>query len=511
MSLLRLVLALGCFALVAEARRPNILIILCDDLGYSDLGCYGSEIRTPNLDALARDGVRFTQFHNTSKCWTTRATLLTGRYWQAAAPNKFIKATVPTIPELLRDAGYRTFMSGKWHLSPGHYKVREHLPAARGFVNYFGTLHGATSFYDPFTLTRGFEPIRAPRDGKFYYTDAISDDATGNLREHSRNHADQPFFMYVAYTAPHWPMHALPEDIARYRGVYDEGWQGLREKRFAEMKRLGVIPANATLTPPNAKAKDWDQVDRDWEASRMEVYAAMIDRMDQGIGRIVKALRETGQLEDTLILFMSDNGASPENIGTRNGVGCLGGAAQTREGEAIQVGYGPGVKPGPEATFQGYGPSWANASCTPFLWWKATSHEGGVATPFIAHWPKGIRERGAINTRDFAHLIDLLPTCLAAANVKPTVPMDGVSLLPTLRENQAVPARAVFNEFGNKGFMREGDWKITSSNVKKGQWQLFNLGDDPVELKDVSGKERQRFTRMKQAFTEWRERLRAGR
>lgn len=236
----------------------------------------------------------------------------------------------------------------------------------------------------------------------------------------------------------------------------------------------------------------------------MEAYAAMIDRMDQGIGRIVSALKATEQLDDTLLLFLSDNGASPENIGTRNAIGCLGGKAETREGDAVQVGYGPGVNPGPETTFQGYGPSWANASCTPFLWWKATSHEGGVATPFIAHWPRGITKRGAINTRDFAHLIDLMPTCLAVADVALPKSLDGVSLLPTLRNDAPVRPRAVFNEFANKGFMREGDWKLVSQKVNQNKWELFNLADDPSELTDLASVEPKRFARMKAAFREWR-------
>lgn len=503
--LIRLILFLALCATL-RADRPNIIIILCDDMGYSDLGCYGSEIETPNIDSLAKGGVRFTQFHNTSKCWTTRASLLTGKYWQRIAPQKFIVKECPTLPEILQENGYRTYMSGKWHLSPALYDEPEHTPAARGFQKFYGILRGATSFFDPDSLTRGFKPIKAPRDGKYYFTDAINDDAAKNIRDHAKQSADKPFFMYLAHTAPHWPMHALPKDIAKYQGKYDMGWQELRRRRFARMKEMGLIPANAKLSAPNKKAKDWDEVDRDWEKHRMVVYAAMIDRMDQGIGRVIQALKDTDQFDDTLIMFLSDNGASPENIGTKNGINCLGGKAETREGKTIQVGYGPGVFPGPEKTFQGYGPSWANASCTPFVLWKATSHEGGVATPFIAHWPKGIRKRGSINSSEFAHLIDLVPTCLDVAGVsypKDVPAPDGVSILATLTQGEALASRAVFNEFANKGFMREGDWKLVTTKVNSGGWELYNLRRDPTELNNLASKEPERLAQMKRAYAEW--------
>jgi arylsulfatase A-like enzyme len=508
--LLSLLIVLGGLS-VTGADRPNVIIIMCDDMGYSDLGCYGSEIRTPNLDGLAKNGVRFTQFHNTSKCWTTRASLLTGKYWQRIAPQKFIDRNCPTLPEVLQRNGYGTYMSGKWHLSPGHYSVKENTPAARGFERFYGILHGATSFFDPHTLTRDFEPIKAPRDGEYYFTDAISEDAAKNIRDHAKGSPSKPFFMYVAYTAPHWPMHALPENIAKYEGVYDIGWEELRRRRFARMQELGVIAKNAELSPPNRGAKDWSSVDQKWEASRMEVYAAMIDRMDQGIGRIVGTLKETGAFDNTLILFLSDNGASPENIGAKNGVSCLGGKAETREGKKIQVGYGPGIRPGPETTFQGYGSSWANASCTPFTWWKATSHQGGVASPFIAHWPAGIKESGSINSRTFGHLIDLMPTCLAAAGVTypktfrkaKNGPMDGVSILESLKSGADMPIRVVFNEFANKAFVRDGNWKLVTRSVRSDDWELYDLRRDPSELVNLATVEPQRLAQMKKSYFHW--------
>jgi len=497
--------------LPAAATRPNIIIILCDDMGYSDLGCYGSEIDTPNLDALAANGVRLTQFHNTAKCWTTRATLLTGKYWQKIAPKKIMSQQARTVAEVLRDGGYGTYMSGKWHLSGYDEKARPDMPPARGFEKFYGILRGATSFFDPDTLMREFTPIKAPRDGKYYFTDAISEDVARNIRVHADESPDKPFFMYVAYTAPHWPIQALPEDIEKYRDTYKIGWEELRRRRFAKMKKLGVVPKNSRLSPPNQKVKDWNSVDQKWEAHRMAVYAAMIDRMDQGIGHIVAALKSAKTFDNTLIMFMSDNGGSPENIGRGNGVNCLGGKAETREGKTIQVGYGPGIYPGPEETFQGYGPSWANASCTPFTWWKTMSHEGGVATPFIAHWPRGIREPGKINPRDFAHLIDLMPTCLDAAKVAypkkhdghVLAPLDGVSMLPTLTVAKPMPQRIVFNEFANKAFVRDGDRKLVTKSVPSGEWELYNLRNDPTELSNLAPTEPARLERMKQLYIDW--------
>ncbi|MFT4691816.1 MAG: arylsulfatase [Limisphaerales bacterium] len=511
-NLMVAVIALFLFGSSAHAdSRPNIVIILCDDMGYSDLGCYGSEIRTPVLDSLAADGVRYTQFHNTSKCWTTRATLLTGQYWQKIAPGKFLTRECATIPEVLKDVGYGTYMSGKWHLSPARYQDLNTTPAARGFERFYGILHGATSFFDPFTLTRGFDPIQAPRGENYYFTDSISDDAAKNIREHRKKSSDKPFFMYLAYTAPHWPMHAFEEDIAKYEGVYEIGWDELRQRRFARMKELGVISTNAKLSPQNPGAKNWDAVDRKWEARRMAVYAAMIDRMDQGIGRVVRALKETKSFDNTLILFMSDNGGSPENIGIGNAIGCLGGKAETREGEKIQVGYGPGVNPGPETTFQGYGPSWANASCSPFVWWKTMSHEGGVATPFIAHWPKGIRVKGKINSRDITHLIDLMPTCLELAQAEypnrrdgvRIKAVDGISMVDSLTKGEPVSNRVLFNEFANKAFVRDGRWKLVTRKVPSEQWELYDLKTDPSELNDLAGREVERCERMKRLYSEW--------
>lgn len=238
----------------------------------------------------------------------------------------------------------------------------------------------------------------------------------------------------------------------------------------------------------------------------MTVYAAMIDRMDQGIGEIIGALKKTGAFDNTLIMFLSDNGASPENIGLKNGITCLGGKAETREGAKIQVGYGQGIYPGPENTFQGYGPSWANASCTPFTWWKTMSHEGGVATPFIAHWPKGIRNRGTINSGDFAHLIDLMPTCLDAAGVdypNGSDSPDGISILGNLTKGEALPARVVFNEFANKAFVRDGQWKLVTRSVRSDKWELYDMQVDPSELNDLAEAEPERLTRMKQDYTEW--------
>ena len=312
--------------------RPNIVIILGDDMGFSDLGCYGGEIQTPHLDALAADGVRFTQFYNAARCCPTRASLLTGLYPHQAGMGHMtedrgfdgyrgmLDRRSATIAEVLRPAGYRTYMAGKWHVTRenGPDADRASWPVQRGFEKFYGTITGAGSFYDPTTLCRQntlITPANDPgyRPARFYYTDAISENAIAFLAEHQRETPDRPFFLYLAYTAAHWPLHALPEDIAPYQGAYDAGYQKVRAARFAKMKHLGLLPQNAELSPP---AGAWDAVkNKAWEARCMEVYAAQVQRMDQGIGQVVQALRSSGVLENTAIFFLQDNGGCAEEMG----------------------------------------------------------------------------------------------------------------------------------------------------------------------------------------------------
>ncbi|MGV3721893.1 MAG: sulfatase-like hydrolase/transferase, partial [Actinomycetota bacterium] len=316
-------------------QRPNIVLIMADDMGYSDLGCYGGEIRTPNLDRLAKNGLRFTQFYNTARCCPTRASLLTGLYPHQAGVGHMmddkgydgyrgeLNRRSVTIAEALRPAGYATYMTGKWHITKATRPdgPKDNWPLQRGFDRYYGTITGAGSYYDPSALVRDNTMLSAHADPeyqprRYYYTDALTDHASRFIREHRQSQAEKPFFMYVAYTAAHWPMHALEEDIAKYRGRYDAGYAAVRAERVARLKKLGLLHRDWTVAPTTG---DWSKVEnKAWEARGMEVYAAMVDRMDQGIGRIVKSLEDAGQLENTLIFYLQDNGGCAEGIG-RNG------------------------------------------------------------------------------------------------------------------------------------------------------------------------------------------------
>ena len=442
-----LIVSLVCSAALsapALASQPNIIVILSDDMGYSDIGCYGSEIKTPVLDGLADHGLRFTQFYNTARCCPTRASLLTGLYPHQAgvgwmmSDNGFdgyrgeLNRNCMTMAEVMRTAGYRTYMAGKWHVTK---KIqpdgeKDNWPLQRGFDRFYGTIHGAGSFYDPNSLTRDNTQVSPVTDKDYqpetyYYTDAISDHASLYIKDHAKENADKPFFMYVAYTAAHWPMHALPEDIAKYKGMYDDGYTALRASRLKKMKELGVVKADVELSP---QAEDWDKVQhREWEIRCMEVYAAMVDRMDQGIGKIMSTLKETDRYDNTLVLFMQDNGGCAEGLGRtpRNGNGERADKPEaamdpaelqfdmvpkkTRDGWPLLM--GPKVMPGPADTYIAYGRGWANCSNTPFREYKHWVHEGGISTPLIAHWPKGIARHGELEHQP-GHLIDIMATCV---------------------------------------------------------------------------------------------------
>ncbi len=404
--------------------RPNIVLILADDLGYSDLGCYGGEIRTPNLDSLAANGLRFTRFYNTSRCCPTRASLLTGLYNQQAGIGEMTHArqepgylgalgpNTVTLAEVLRSAGYRTAMSGKWHVSNTieqptreaqlkwlnhqashpYFSPVEQYPVNRGFEEYFGNIFGVVDFFDPFSLVSGTKAIDNVPAG-YYHTDAINDSAVAYINAFGKGNA--PFFLYVAHTAPHWPLQAPPEDIARYENTYTAGWDAIRQARYEKMIAQGVIdPKTTSLSPRVNPALTWEKNPHQaWDARAMAVHAAMVDRMDQGIGRIIEALRASGELDNTLIVFLSDNGASPENC-MRYGPG-FDRPGQTRDGRKIHYPVDKGVLPGPQTTFASIGERWANVVNTPYQYAKAQSYEGGVRTPMIAFWPKGISGKGA--------------------------------------------------------------------------------------------------------------------
>lgn len=502
-------------ALAASPQRPNIVLVLADDMGYSDIGCYGGEIRTPHLDRLAKRGVRFTQFYNTARCCPSRASLLTGLYAHQAGVGHMVDNPKPfpgyrgdlarncvTIAEALKTGGYRTYMTGKWHVTPVT-EAKHNYPLQRGFDRFYGTIHGAGSFYDPATLTRDNEAI-APEGKDYFYTDAIAENASRYIRE---NPSGTPFFLYTAFTAPHWPMHALEADIARQRGRYREGWDVLRQERHRRMVELGIVDKAWRLTARDPRVPGWTEVDnRAWHERRMEVYAAMVERMDQNIGRMVKALEEKGQLDNTLILFLSDNGGCAEELGPRMVARHV--PLRTRTGELVRQGNRPEVMPGGPDTYQSYGQGWANASNTPFRLYKHWVHEGGIASPLIAHWPQQMKRGGGLDHQP-AHLIDIMTTCLDAANTQhpttyqgqPMQPLEGQSLLPALRGQRRAVSRQLFWEHEGNRAVRDGDWKLVSRYPD--QWELFHLAADRTETVDLAQREPARVRQLVARYEQW--------
>ncbi|MFS0723839.1 arylsulfatase [Paenibacillus sp. 1P07SE] len=511
-------------------RKPNILLIMNDDMGYSDLGCYGGEVQTPTLDRLAQDGMRFTQFYNTPRCSPSRASLLTGLHPHQTGIGILTYDNGPegyagdlndrcvTIAEVLKAQQYRTYMSGKWHVSKSLTEPSDSWPLQRGFDEFYGTIIGAGSFYHPNTLTRGNENIEheAVEDDNFFYTDAISDQAARFIEEHAERHAEQPFFQYVAYTAPHWPLHAHEEDIAKYKGRFDKGWDKLREERLQRMIDAKLLDPSWSLTERDASVPAWEEAeDKEWLTRCMEVYAAQIDRMDQGIGRIVDALKRTGQLEDTLIIFLSDNGAcaedippdvKPEDLVNQLMIAQM----NTRKGKPVQFGNFPHIMPGAEDTYQSYGTGWANLSNTPFRLYKHWTHEGGVSTPFIVHWPNGIQNPGSICTNE-AHLPDVMATIVDITGTdypeqyhgREILPMEGVSFDPLLK-GQPMERPMFCTEHEGNASVRDGQWKLVKNYP--GDWELYNMTADRSETNDLAGIYPERVKELSEAYERWAER-----
>ena len=522
--------------------RPNVIIVMADDMGWSDIGCYGSEIETPNLDRLAKNGLRFTQFYNTGRCCPTRASLLTGTYPHQAGIGHMMNDTglpgytgdlgsnVQTIAEVLSPAKYSTYLSGKWHVTPKiHPGSSQHnWPRQRGFDRFYGTIHGAGSFFDPNSLTRDNTLISPHADKEykpkeFYYTDAINDHATRFINEHDSNN---PFFLYVAHTAPHWPMHALPEDIEKYQGRYDEGWEKIREARYQKQLKLGLIEPKWKLSPRDAEA--WhDAKNKEWEIRLMEVYAAMVDRMDQGLGRIINALEKRKMLENTLIIFIADNGGCAEGMGRKEGIQYKDSDPEilkpmkdsdlqmdmipkrTRDGVVMK--QGTEVMPGGADTYHGYGKAWANVSNTPFREYKHWVHEGGISAPLVAHWPKGIASklRGKFEHQP-AHLIDLMATCveLADANYpdevkgKKMVPLQGVSLGPAFSGKKLKRENPIFWEHEGNRAIRIENWKLVAKG-SSGEWELYDLDADRSELNNLRETHPERTSQMAEKWEAW--------
>ncbi|UCC97743.1 MAG: sulfatase-like hydrolase/transferase [Phycisphaerales bacterium] len=515
-------------------KRPNIVLMMADDMGYSDIGCYGGEIHTPNLDALAAGGLRFTQFYNTARCCPTRASLMTGLYQHQAGVGHMMEDKghesyrgdlnnrCVTIAEALKQAGYNTYMSGKWHVT--RYRRPEgpkhNWPRQRGFDRFFGTIHGAGSFYDPCSLTRDNTQI-PPDSDDFYYTDAISDNAVKFVREHD---SDNPFFMYVAYTAPHWPMHALSQDIARYKGRYAQGWDALRAERHKRMVEMGIVKREWKITPRDRAVPAWEEAeDKKWHERRMEVYAAMVDRLDQGVGRIIAELKRKGRFNNTLVFFLADNGGCAEEYGSRGAIkpdpseeiplrpmdkDALQPDMQpkvTRDGRRVRT--GKGVMPGPPDTYIAYGKPWANSSNTPFRLYKHWVHEGGISTPLIAHWPARIRTGGKLRHQP-GHLIDIMATCVDVAGAEypaeyrghRIAPMEGKSLRPVF-DNKPIEREAIYWEHEGNRAVRQGKWKLVSRHP--GGWELYDLEADRTELNNLAGEHPEKVEHLKALYEAW--------
>ena len=534
-------------ASLQAAARPNIVVILSDDMGYSDVGCYGSEISTPNIDALAADGLRFTQFYNTARCCPTRASLLTGLHpHQAGIGHMMEDQGYPgyrgnlnhqcvTIAEALRPAGYRNYAVGKWHVTPGKStKVlgdRSNWPLSRGFDRFYGTIHGAGSYFDPSSLVRDDRLITVANDAEypakdFFYTDAIADHAVKFIRDHKREQKDQPFFLYTAFTAAHWPLHAKPADIAKYKGKYDGGYEPTRAARLAKMRQLGLVDEKWQTSPP---AEDWAQVkDKKFESECMEVYAAQIDCLDQGIGRIVAELKAQGIYENTLVFYLQDNGACAELIGRGNDATQRSEKPtlrpmekdeqqfdstpkQTRDGYPVRRGIG--VTPGGADTYISYGRGWANVSDTPFREYKHWMHEGGISTPLIAHWPARIstERRGKLEKQP-GQLVDIMATCLDISGAKYPAefhgekikPFEGTSLLAALEGKELSRAKPLVWEHEGNRAVRDGQWKAVAKENQP--WELYNLDKDRTETNDLATAEPERLKKMVATWQAWAER-----
>ena len=479
--------------LFAVDSNPNLILIMVDDMGYSDIGCYGGEVDTPNIDMLAENGLRFTQFYNTAKCHTTRAELLTGNYAYHIGDQSMEYGA--TFGEVLRTVGYRTLMAGKWHQNP--------LPTTRGFDRYYGLADGCCNFFNP-----GLEPregegppgrkgkTRVRRwaiedkvimgytnpDPKFYTTDAFTTYAIERLEEYQGE--DKPFLLYLPYTAPHYPLHAWPEDIAKYRGKYRAGWDVIREQRFKRMKELGIIGENHKLTPRESKA--WDELsdkEKDAEDLKMAVYCAMIDRVDQNLGRLFAKVKELGEWDNTLIMFLTDNGACPEQPNTT-----------------------PDIPPGPVESYRTVSVGWANASNTPYRKFKSTDYEGGTRTPFIAHWPDVIKP--GTMTGQVGHIIDISATFrdITGAeypkeiNGKKTKPPVGLSLLPVFQGKEREPHTEIYWRFSKANAIRQGDLKAIRAGKS---WELYDLKTDPTETNNLAPEQPEKARELAEMWEQW--------
>ncbi len=494
---------------------PNIIVILADDMGYSDIGCFGGEIRTPHLDRLAKEGTRLTAFRNAARCCPSRAALLTGQYPHQVGVGAMtdIGVSIPeyqghfgeqtlTVADLLRQRGYATYLSGKWHVGDD----RQHWPLAHGFDHCFSLIEGAASYYDflPYrnqawppgnqlTVVRDNEPVDL-RDSSFYATDLYTDEAIRLLQGHEDH---KPFFLYLAYTAPHWPLHALPEDIDRYAQAYLPGWEHIRKQRYERLRTLGILDSTTVLSQDPLAVQKWSELSdkqQQEEAHLMAVYAAMVDRLDQNIGRLLAFLQETERMENTVIVFLSDNGAST--------------AGSMTQGKYAHPRFDPQAPVGSPNSFGGYGARWAEVSNTPFRYFKADIYEGGIASPFIAWYPGQIRQNHLVELP--THIIDIAPTLMGlASDLSSTSPPDtalgrmaGRSLLPLLVNSDATWEKRpyYFEHMGNAGLI-EDDWKLV--RFRNQAWKLYDLANDRSETVDLAPQHPDRLNQMRAHYETW--------
>ena len=502
----------------ADRKQPNIVVIMADDAGYSDFGCYGGEIETPVLDKLAANGLRFSQFYNTGRCCPSRAALLTGLYQHQAGMGHMTKDRglpsysgtilphVPTLAERLRQGGYRTMMTGKWHLGT----EPKQSPIARGFDRFYGTRNFIDSYFtvlehcpvfldDKIVLPGTETPVNHLHpDQEWYTTDIFTDYALHFMDEAFKKHSDQPIFLYIAHNAPHFPLHAREEDTKKYRGRFrDTGWDKLRQQRYERMIELGLIKKEWALSP--ADAPKWDTYDaklRDELDLKMALYSAIIDRMDQNIGRVIEKLRTAGRLDNTLFLFMVDNGVPGTGVHDWRGLFAKNG----RHPETRVDNYSEWGRRGGWSSSSGRG--WANLSNAPFRMYKRYTHEGGVATPLIVHWPDGLKDQSKLRHSP-GHIIDIAPTCLNAAGLS-TKGMEGRTLLPVFTKDSTQPRTLFWEHEGNRA-VRQGDYKLVAQHNTP--WELYNMRKDRNELHDLSRSMPQKAAELKKLYEAWAHRV----